>query len=297
MARFHTTEFDFYPEHAFRPRPGGGMTLEGGKGSSAPAPDPRLIDAQIQSMDKQNQMLDRIVGNSEQMAPLQKEQMQFALDSSRQAWDQSQADREYALGRRDKLTGMQDVLLSDAKNFNTEAKRAELAGQAGAEVSAAYESAKRTQNAEMARMGVNPVDGKYGFMRNALAANTALASSQARNGAFSAARAEGRALTDRAANALAGYPSMSSALSGAGQGFGSAGLGLANAGLAGMNSGFGQAGGLAGQVGSNATNMWGAQANYKNQQDQIANSNNPLGTILGAGTGVGTAYALKGIFG
>ena len=32
MTRFHTTEFDFYPEHAFRPRPGGGMTLEGGKG-------------------------------------------------------------------------------------------------------------------------------------------------------------------------------------------------------------------------------------------------------------------------
>lgn len=297
MSRFHKTEFDFYPECAFLPRPGGGMTLEGGKGSSAPAPDPRLVDAQIQSMDKQNEMLDRIVGNSEQMAPLQKEQMQFALDASRQAWDQSQADREYALGRRDQLTGMQDTLISDAKNFNTEAKREELAGQAGAEVSAAYESAKRTQNAEMARMGVNPSDGRYGSMSNALSANTALASASAKNGARTAARAEGRALTDRATNALAGYPSMSSALSGAGQGFGAAGLGLANSGLAGLNSGYGQAGGMAGQIGSNATNMWGAQANYKNQQDQIANSSNPLGTILGAGTGVGTAWGLKQIFG
>jgi len=269
------------------------MTLEGGKGSSAPAPDPRLVDAQIQSMDKQNEMLDRIVGNSEQMAPLQKEQMQFALDASRQAWDQSQADREYALGRRDQLTGMQDTLISDAKNFNNEAKREELAGQAGAEVSAAYESAKRTQNAEMARMGVNPSDGRYGSMSNALSANTALASASAKNGARTAARAEGQALTDRATNALAGYPSMSSALSGAGQGFGAAGLGLANSGLAGLNSGYGQAGGMAGQIGSNATNMWGAQANYKNQQDQIANASDPFGTLLGAAGGVGTAWALN----
>lgn len=293
MSRFHKTEFDFYPECAFLPRPGGGMTLEGGKGSSAPAPDPRLVDAQIQSMDKQNEMLDRIVGNSEQMAPLQKEQMQFALDASRQAWDQSQADREYALGRRDQLTGMQDTLISDAKNFNNEAKREELAGQAGAEVSAAYESAKRTQNAEMARMGVNPSDGRYGSMSNALSANTALASASAKNGARTAARAEGQALTDRATNALAGYPSMSSALSGAGQGFGAAGLGLANSGLAGLNSGYGQAGGMAGQIGSNATNMWGAQANYKNQQDQIANASDPFGTLLGAAGGVGTAWALN----
>ncbi len=41
--RWHTTEFDFLPERAFSPRPGGSMTLEGGKCSSTPAPDPRLV--------------------------------------------------------------------------------------------------------------------------------------------------------------------------------------------------------------------------------------------------------------
>ncbi len=45
--RFHTTEWDLLPELAFRLRPGGGMTLEGGKGGgSAPAPDPNIGIAQ-----------------------------------------------------------------------------------------------------------------------------------------------------------------------------------------------------------------------------------------------------------
>jgi ribose 5-phosphate isomerase RpiB len=38
---------------------------------------------------------------------------------------------------------------------------------------------------------------------------------------------------------------------------------------------------------------WNSQANYKNSQDQIAASSNPFNTILGAATGVGSAYALN----
>ncbi len=45
--KYHTSEFDYYPIHAFHPRPFGGMTLEGDKGcSSAPPPDPRLVEGQ-----------------------------------------------------------------------------------------------------------------------------------------------------------------------------------------------------------------------------------------------------------
>ena len=79
---------------------------------------------------------------------------------------------------------------------------------------------------------------------------------------------------------------------GAGAGFGMAGLGLANQGLAGVNSGFTSAGGLAGQMGDNAAGMYGAMGTYKNGQDQIAASNNPLNTILGAAAGMGTAWGL-----
>ncbi len=280
MTRWHSTEFDFLPEQAFRPRPGGGMTLEGG-GASTPAPDPRLVEAQVKNLGIQDDMIKQIIGNANDMAPLQKEQTQFALDTSRTAWEQSQADRDYALGRRDKLTGLQDTMVEDARTFDTEGKREELAGQAAADVSNAYESAKRTQRAEMARMGVNPADGKYGAASNALAAGEALATATGKNSARTAARAEGRALTDRASNALAGYPAMGMQTTAATAGYGASGQNIANTGLAGLNSGYGQAAGMAGNAGNSAANMWGQQSQAY-QQSQ-ASSGAGAGAILGAG--------------
>ncbi len=294
MARWHTTEFDFFPEQAFLPRPGGGMTLEGGKGgSSAPAPDPRLVEAQIKSMGIQDGAIQQILANSNEMQPLQKEQTQFALDTSRKAWDQSQDDRAYALGQRAKLTAIQNGIVDASNNFNTEAKREELAGQAGAEVSTAFENAQRTNAAQMARMGINPADGKYGSTNNALIAQAGIFGAQAKNSARTAARQEGYALQDRAANVLQGYPGMGLQTTSQGAGFGSAAQMIANQGLAGINSGFAQAGSAAGAMGSNATNMWGQQASYKSQQDQIAANSNPLKTVLGAASGIGTAWGLS----
>nr|WP_252980241.1 tail fiber domain-containing protein [Delftia acidovorans] len=268
------------------------MTLEGGKGSSAPAPDPRLVEAQVKSMGIQDAAIQKILSQSDEMAPLQKEQTQFALDTQRQAWEQSQEDRDYALGRRDKLTGLQDTMVEDARTFDTEAKREELAGQAAADVSQAYESSKRTQNAEMARMGINPADGKYGAASNALAAGEALAMATGKNSARTAARAEGRALTDRAQTASAGYPAMGMQTTGQGAGFGTAAQMAANNGLAGLNSGYGQAGGMAGQMGSNATSMWGAQANHHANMQ----SNESMGGLLGGLGGMAAGMAKLGVF-
>ena len=284
MARWHKTEWDMLPEHAFRPRPGG-MTFEGG--TSTPAPDPRLVEAQVRNLGVQDDMIQQIIQNTNDMAPVQKEQTQFALDTARQSWEQSQADREYAIGRRDQLTGLQDTMIQDAKTFNTEAKREELAGQAAADVSQAYTSAQRTQAAEMARMGVNPADGKYGSMSNALSATTALASASAKNGARTAARQEGQMLTDRASNALAGYPAMGMQTTAATAGYGGMGQSVANTGLAGLNSGYGQAAGMAGNAGNSAANMWGQQSNAY-QQSQ-ASSGATTGTLLGVGVSAAIA--------
>lgn len=284
MARWHKTEWDMLPEQAFRPRPGG-MTLEGG--TSTPAPDPRLVEAQVRNLGVQDDMIQQIIQNTNEMAPVQKEQTQFALDTARQSWEQSQADREYAIGRRDQLTGLQDTMIQDAKTFNTEAKREELAGQAAADVSHAYTSAQRTQAVEMARMGVNPADGKYGSMSNALSATTALASASAKNGARTAARQEGQMLTDRASNALAGYPAMGMQTTAATAGYGGMGQSVANTGLAGLNSGYGQAAGMAGNAGNSAANMWGQQSNAY-QQSQ-ASSGATTGTLLGVGVSAAIA--------
>ncbi len=286
MSRWHRNEWGFLPEHAFRPRPGGGMTLEGG-GPSTPAPDPRLVEAQVRNLGVQDDMIRQIIGNTNDMAPIQREQTQFALDTARTAWDQSQQDRDYAIGRRDQLTGLQDQMVQDARNFNTEAKQDELAGQAAADVSQAYTSAQRTQAAEMARMGINPADGKYGSASNALTAGTALATAQAANAARTGARAEGRMLTDRASNALAGYPAMGQQTTAATAAFGASGQNIANTGLAGLNSGLGQAGQLAGSAGNSAANMWGQQSNAYQQSAATSGAN--TGAMLGIGVSAAIA--------
>jgi len=272
---------------------GGRLYPGGGKGgSSAPPPDPALIAANIRSMGIQDTAITKMMANADAMMPLQMEQMQFGLDSSRTAYDQSQADREWMLDRRGNLSGLQDTLLSDAKDFNTDARREQLAGQANADVTSAFNNVQGQQQRGLSRMGVNPSSGRSLAMNNQTGIAQASATASAMNKTREAARLEGYSLTDRATNALSGYPAMSSAATGAGASYGGMGLSTANAGLAGMNSGYGAGSTAAGQMGSNAANMYGAMGSYKNGQDQIAASNDPFNTILGAAAG-GLASTVK----
>ncbi len=299
MGRFHRTDFDLLPEHAFRPRNGrrGGMTLEGGGGkggSSAPAPDPRLVQAQIKSMGIQDSAIQQMLANSNELMPLQKQQLQFGLDSAKTAYDQSQSDRQWLLSRRDQLTGMQDSLVKEAQAFNTDARREELAGQAMADVNAAASSAREQSARSMARMGITPGSGRAMAMDSQLQLAQTVAGAGASNNARTAARNEGRALTDRAVNALAGYPAMSSQSATTGAALGGSGVGLTSASLAGQNSGFGSAAAVAGQLGTNATSMWGAQANYKANSESGGSSF--ADTAGGIGSLVGTGMKLWGAF-
>ena len=293
MARWHCFDFQDLPLQAFRPRPGGGMTLEGGKGgggSSAPPPDPRLVAAQIKSLGVQDDVIQRMLANSESLLPYQREQMQFAIDTGKQSWEQAQADREWTLERRGQLTGLQNRLIEDARSYDEGDRRAGLQAQAFADVNAAFTNAQGQQQRALGRAGVAPGTGKALALGNSTALAQASALANASQKVSEAARQEGYALTDRATNALAGYPAMGMQATGAGAGYGQLGLGAANQGLAGMNSGFGAAGGLAGQMGTNATNMWNAQASYKNNQDHIANQNrgDTFGGILGGLGGLAT---------
>jgi hypothetical protein len=269
------------------------MQLHGGKGgSSAPPPDPRLIEAQIKSLGIQDEAIQGILQLSKEMQPLQQEQMQFGLDSARTAFDQSQADRDYALGRRQILSGLQDKLVADAAAFDSGARGEQLAGQAMADVQGQMDSARAGTARQMARMGINPSSGNFAASNNGLDVATAAAKASAGNSAREAARMEGYALTDRATNALAGYPAMGLQTTGNAAQFAATGLSLANQGAAGMMAGGQTAGSMAGQLGSNATNMWGAQANYHaNMQEQ-----DQTGSILGGLGGFAAGLAKTGIF-
>lgn len=265
----------------------------GSKSSNAPAPDPRLVEAQIRSMGIQDDVIKRVMQQSEEIQPLQKEQLQFGLDTARTAYDQSQQDRSWMLDRRGSLTTMQDTLAQDARSFNTEDKANELAGKAMADVNQGFANVEGQQTRAMARMGVTPGSGKALAMGNQTAIAKATALAAAGSGARDRARTEGYALTDRATNALAGYPAMGMQATGAGAGYGASGTAIANQGLAGMNSGYGAAGTMAGQMGQNAAGMYGAMGSYKNGADNAAANANPMGALLGAGAQLGAATILK----
>ncbi|MBV5291307.1 MAG: tail fiber domain-containing protein [Curvibacter lanceolatus] len=274
--------FEMLPLGAFEPRPGGGMRFHGGKGSSAPAPDPRLVDAQVKSMGIQDDVIQRMMAQSDEMQPIQKEQLQFGLDSAKTAFQQSQDDRAYALERRGQLTGLQDKMISDAKSFDSGARGNELANQAQADVGQQFANSRDQTARSMARMGINPNSGKSLAINGQLGVAEAAAKAGVSSSARESARAEGYALTDRASNALAGYPSMGMGTTGAAAGFGASGVGLANASLAGRTAGYGLAAQVAGQMGTNATGMYGQQANYQTQAQQAQNGLwGSLGTIGG----------------
>jgi hypothetical protein len=293
MSRFHKTEFDFYPEHAFKPV-GGRMTLEGGGGggSSAPPPDPALVAAQIKSLGIQDKSIEQIMRITDQMMPTMMEQQQFGLSTAKTSFQQAQADREWSLGKRASLDSMQQPLIDEAKNFDEGARRSQMMDEADADITASFNAAQQQQQRGLQRRGINPNSMKALDAGNQ--ASLAQATARASVGAkiSQAAKAEGLALKSNAVNMLSGYPAMASANTGSGFGFGTAGIGLANQSMAGMTSGFNQAGTMAGQMGSNATNMWNAQANYKAQQDANANKGSDMfGSILGLAAGAGaTAF-------
>lgn len=293
MSRFHKTEFDFYPEHAFKPV-GGRMTLEGGGGggSSAPPPDPALVAAQIKSMGIQDTSIEQIMRMTDQMMPTMMEQQKFGLDTAKTSFEQAQADRKWSLGKRASLDSMQQPLIDEAKNFNEGARRGQMMDEADADITASFNAAQQEQQRGLQRRGINPSSMKALMAGNQ--ASLAQATARASVGAkiSQAAKAEGLALKSNAVNMLSGYPAMASANTGSGFGFGTAGIGLANNSFAGMTSGANQAGAMAGQMGTNATNMWNAQANYKAQQDATASKGGDmLGSIVGLAAGAGaTAF-------
>lgn len=278
------------PPLAFRRRPDGRLqTLEGGKGSSMPPPDPRLVEAQIGGIDKQNELIDLIMQQSDTFAPMQREQMQLAVDAQRLGMQQSQEDREWILGRRQQLGGLQDSLVAQANTFDTEARRQQLAGQAMGDVNQAYSNVRGQGLREMTRMGINPNDGRFQAVNAQLANQQALALSTAANKTREAARMEGLNLKTNAANLLSGYPAMGMQATAQGAGLGLQGLNAANAGVSGMQSGYQTALGGATNMTNSATNAWSAQADAHISSQQDSNLGG-IGSLFGGAAKLITAW-------
>ena len=257
----------------------------GSKSAGIQAPDPRLVEANIEALRRQGVQLDRIVGLSEAMLPLQQEQMRRGIAASTAAEERAAQQYAMALPMQERLRGLQTQMATEAQQFNMPQRTAELRGLALADVqqqvAGAFEQAGRAGG----RMGLSP-ERMAGSI-----ADTALRQAQmqvaAAGGARQQAQAEQRGLTDRAVNALAGYPAQVSGAIGQTAQFGQGGLGLTNTALGGMTSGFGGAAQGYGQLAGGYNQAYGTQANaYLQAQAQEGEF---WGSLIGAGAQLGAA--------
>lgn len=227
----------------------------GGGGGGGGTPDERLADAQLRSMDLQSQMLERMISNADMAMPFQKDALDFSMRTAKEGYQDYRDDRQYALGRRGELTKLQDQAIAEAAGFNTDAKRAELRGQAVADVNRAYSGALDSAQRAMTRTGRSLNDGRWGSTLRQMVADKTLAQAQAGTMSDRAARAEGRSLVDRAASMVSGAPGLAMSATGGAQGAGASTVPLAGQSLQSMNSGLASVGQLAGSLGTNATAM------------------------------------------
>ena len=276
-----------------------------GSKNSTPAPDPKLVEAQIRSLDKQNEAIDAMQALSQEMAPLQRAQLEQSMAQTAQNMAQAdvlqqwnEADRDYLIGKRSQLDGMHTRMLQDANNYSEEDRRRQLAAQSDSDVAQAFHVARDTNTRAAQRMGVNPNDGRMAAQGAQLAASEALARVQGRKIAGDTARTEGRQLVDRAANALAGFPAMSTGTVGTGTGVLGAGVGAMGAGVSAFQQGmsglyqpYRDVAGAAGQMGSNATSAYNSQVNAYQAGQQ---SGDGFGMLLGlAGKAIFSDRRLK----
>lgn len=265
----------------------------GGGGNSTPPPDPRLVDAQINSLNIQADAAKSIMANANALAPLQQQQMQFGLMAARTAYADSREDRRYMLERRGQLTTQQNRMIKEANEFNLPGRQEELASKAMADVETAAASADQDRVRSLTRMGVNPNSTRFGVDANAASLAKAGIKAASGNDAREAARWEGRALTDRAANSLSGYPAMAMQTTQNSLTNGTAGVTVVNQGVAGMNSSYSAAAGAASGSGSTAAQLYGTQAGiYNNARNAAAQEEAGMWGAVGTGVGIYASIAI-----
>lgn len=245
-----------------------------GSKSSAPPPNPQLTQVQIESLHAQQQIAAQQLAAQQQIQPLQMEALRFGLDSQRTAFEQSQADRQYALAKRDQLDTAMQPLLDKANNFSEVDRRAELKAETDKAITNAFGDVANQQTRTLGRSGFSTDP----MQTQAITQQSKMAEATARAGAGRAVSAQAKnegiqAKTD-AVNMLAGYPAQATGLANTGATIG-AGLGTGvNAGASGIYSPMTAGSKIFGEIGTSAAGLWGQQASNKFKADSAAAQQN-----------------------
>jgi len=263
----------------------------------APAPDPRIGEAAQQNAEVGREALEFSKQVYEEGKPRQAEYdeliRQVVDQQMRIAGKQENASDDYISYMKSTFRPIEESLASDAMSFDTEAKRAELAGRAGADVEQAAAISDAGLRRDAARYGINPADAAFQDQMSGNALNKTIMKVGAMNNARTQARAEGRALKFDVAGLGRGLPGAGStaagvAINAGGNAAGTAALpgqaARSDAALA--QQGFGTAIGANQSAGNLYSNVFGAQMEgYRADQQAKA------GTAAGVGTAVGLVAA------
>lgn len=213
----------------------------------------------------------------QQIAEQQFQGMQYAMDQA----------RELDARRKGVFQPLEDKLIAEANEFDTDAKREQLAGEAMADVNRAFGSARGQQTRELARMGVDPSSGRALAIGEQGKVAQALELARAGTQTRQQARAEGRALKMDAIGIGRGVIGNQATMQSLAQNGGNAAVGAAGAGVNVNQSGaplMAQGFGSAMQGYGTMSGLFGQGANFQNQANNWTNQrNSAIGSMFGAG--------------
>lgn len=270
--------------------------------SKAPKPDPLIGQAAMSN------------------AALAKEQAAVAREQL--AWEKDRAekqdpliqkivDQQIAIGDtnaersneqwqiyKDLFAPMEERMVQDANNFDSDERKDRMAAEAGADVTRGYQGALESNQRNMERMGVNPNSGRFA----ALTTETGLAQTKDTAGAMNKARRDtelqGMAMREGAAKFGRGMTSTGLAADAASLNAGNSATGNINAGNAAHAAGLNSAAQWFG--GANAGNNSAGNLMLGQYQGQLqANQQNNdmmggLGSLFGTGAGLAATFLRKG---
>lgn len=265
-----------------------------------PSPDPRIGEAQLMLANNATRMQDWLEttlmpkmfaaqDRSTDIAERASNAQIGLMDSQRKQSD------AYFDRWRAKQVPLEDRIISEANNYDTEAEQQRRAGLVMSDISQQFGNAREQTARALTRQGVNPNSGLNFKVAGTMANDEALAKVFALSQTREAAKQLGWARRLDAAALGRGLPGFSSNSAQVAGGLGSQAVGSAAAPLSGLSAiggaftgGMNSVNSAWGNVGQLGVSKYGIDSqNWQTQQQT-----DPLNTILGAAAGVGTKWAL-----
>ena len=262
--------------------------------SNPPPPDyTPLAEASAESArimgDLGRQQLDFARQQYDDNAPILRGIADQQMAAQRQQMEQAKQYYDYQV---ETFRPLEQQLVADAKNFNTESYRDQVASRAAADAGRAFGISQAQNQRAMASMGVNPNSGRFAGVNAATGLQQAANRAAAMTGARTQAEQMGYARQLDAAGLGRGLAGASAAAYGGATNAGSqAGINAQSAGLnylSGMNMGAGTIGqGQQMQLGGLSSILNNQTQTYINTQDSFLGD---LGGLLGGAASVYTAF-------